>query len=407
MKLSIIIIGDEILLGRVTDTNSGTISRTLEPEGFKTVTVRTVGDNYASIRGAVESALEEADLVITTGGLGPTRDDITRSVLMEIFGGELYRNDAVTENIHNIFRDRNLKLNTLTLDQALVPTSCEVIQNLYGTAPIMVFHREGKLLICMPGVPAETRGMIGSGVLGYIHAHYRTELIARHSEITVTGISESALAEQLRDYELSLPEGIKLAYLPYPGRIILRLDGEGIEKERFTELTEGLISACGQYFQGKGALSPAEIVLNKCHARGLTLACAESCTGGRISAALTAIPGSSDVFMGGVVSYSNYVKIHTLGVLTSDLELHGAVSEEVVLQMAAGVRGVTGADCACSSSGIAGPGGGSPEKPVGTVWIAASVKDKSVSQLLHLKGAREDIASAAAERALLLLSSIL
>ncbi len=407
MKLSIIIIGDEILLGRVTDTNSGTISRTLEPEGFKTLTVRTVGDNYSSIRSAVESAMEEADLVITTGGLGPTRDDITRSVLMEIFGGELYRNDAVTENIHRIFKDRNLKLNTLTLDQALVPTSCDVIQNLYGTAPIMVFHRGEKLLICMPGVPAETRGMISGGVLDYIKSHYHRDLEVLHAEITAAGISESALAERLRDFENVLPEKVKLAYLPYPGRIILRLDGESIDKEVFKELTEKLIAAVGPYFQGKGALTAAMIVLNKCRERGLKLGSAESCTGGRISASITAVPGSSDVYQGGVVSYSNDVKINLLGVDAETIERVGAVSEEVVLQMAAGACRVLGADCACSSSGIAGPGGGSAEKPVGTVWIAANVKGHTATQLLHLKGEREDIASAAADRALLLLSSLL
>lgn len=402
MKLAVVIIGDEILLGRVTDTNSGLIARTFTAAGWDVESVQTVGDDAGAIAAAVRRALGAADLVITTGGLGPTRDDITKGVLTEIFGGTLRRHDAVLANVERVFAERGIAMNDLTRAQAMVPTSCTVIQNRLGTAPIMWFHGEAGTLVAMPGVPFETRGML-SEVLDAAQRHFHASGHFRRCEFTVTGISESALAERLAGYEDSLPAGTHLAYLPSAGRIVLRLDARDITAGAFAALTDSLKSALGSLLAGEGALSPAEILLNRLRARGLTLATAESCTGGNIGHLVTAVAGSSDVYLGGVISYANSVKTGVLGVSQDDLDRHGAVSEPVVRQMAEGVRRLAGADCAVATSGIAGPGGATPGKPVGTVWIAASGPKGTVAHLLHLPGDRAAVIDAASARAVNLL----
>lgn len=406
-SLSIVVIGDEILLGRVTDTNLGTISRTLGAQGWETRGVRTVGDRADDIRAAIEAAMEESDLVITTGGLGPTRDDITKGVLMEIFGGSLVMDSAVTANIERVFAGRNIKLNELTRLQALVPDSCRVIQNTYGTAPVMWFERGGKVLVAMPGVPFETRGMITGAAGRAIEEHFHPHARFRRAELTATGISESALAERLAAFEDSLPAGTHLAYLPSPGIIVLRLDSAGTAGPAFDALMERLRQLVGDNLCGEGAMTPAAIAVATLRRKGLTLGAAESCTGGRVASAVTAVAGCSDVFMGSVVSYSNAAKMSILGVEKETLAEYGAVSEATVRQMAAGARCALGCDCAVATSGIAGPGGGSPGKPVGTVWIAAATPSATRTQLLHLPGDREAIAGAAAARALMLLINML
>lgn len=373
MKLSIIIVGDEILIGQVTDTNSGFISRKLGADGWETQRVLTVGDNGDDIKAAVELCMTDSELVITTGGLGPTKDDITKKVLCEIFGGELRRDASVTENIERVFSLRGLKMNTLTADQALVPTSCRVIQNRLGTAPIMWFERtDGHVLIAMPGVPFETEGMMDAEVGKAIKEHFLKDITIGHRVMMVSGITESALAQKLSAFEDSLPENLHLAYLPTPGLIRLRLDGRGDdETERLLDkFYDKLKVEVGKYMLFEGDATAAEILIEKLRKRGLTVATAESCTGGNIAHSITSIAGSSDVYPGSVVSYANSVKINVLGVKAEDIERHGAVSREVVEQMVAGVARLTGADCAIATSGIAGPGGGSEEKPVGTVWTA-------------------------------------
>ncbi len=405
--LSIVVIGDEILLGRVTDTNSGTISRTLGAQGWETRSVRTVGDSASDIRAAIGEAMQSADLVITTGGLGPTRDDITKGVLMEIFGGELVMDAGVTANIERVFANRNIKLNELTRQQALVPTSCRVIQNTFGTAPVMWFERAGKVLIAMPGVPFETRGMIEGDVKKAIAEHFHPHARFRRGEITAVGISESALAERLAGYEDSLPAGTHLAYLPSPGIIVLRLDSADTDSATFDGLMAELRALVGDNLCGDGAMGHAGIAVATLRRKGFTLGAAESCTGGRVAAAVTGVAGCSDVFTGSVISYSNAAKMNILGVEESTLARHGAVSEATVRQMVAGARRVLACDCAVATSGIAGPGGGTADKPVGTVWIAAATPEAARTQLLHLPGDREAISSAAAARALMLLINML
>lgn len=387
MKLSIVIIGDEILLGRVTDINSGLIARTLSEQGWHIESIRTVGDTSEAIAAAVSAAMAESELVVTTGGLGPTRDDVTKAVLMSCFGGELRHDPDVAANIERIFERRGIKLNELTRLQAMVPSSCRVIQNLVGTAPIMWFEKDGKVLVAMPGVPAETRAMLPA-VAAEIEKHFdvRPDVVRR--EFTVTGISESALAGRLAAFEDALPEGYKLAYLPSPGEVLLRLEGSA---DTFAAEAEKLVALAGENFAGYGKLSPAELAIDCLRKRGLTMASAESCTGGNIAALVTSIAGASEVFAGGVVAYSNGVKESVLGVKAETLAAYGAVSEPTVAEMAAGVRALTGADYAVATSGIAGPGGGSPEKPVGTVWTAIAGPHGTRTRLLTLAGDRRAV----------------
>lgn len=391
MNVSIIIIGDEILIGQVTDTNSGAIARMLGPKGWQVRSITTVGDSRDAIRRAVSDALAESDLVITTGGLGPTKDDITKGVLTEIFGGELHSDPAVLDNIRRVFNLRGLAMNQLTEAQALVPSSCRVVQNLYGTAPIMWFERDGKVLVSMPGVPFETEGMLPQ-VTAMLMDHFTPDTEIVHRSLMVCGITESALAQRLDAFESSLDPRLHLAYLPVPGLIRLRLDGTGTKGSDIAalhaEATDRLRALLGPLMVYDGDATAAQIVLHRLRSLGMTLATAESCTGGNVAHRITEVAGSSDVYVGSVVSYSNDVKRRLLGVSAQSLEECGAVSREVVEQMAVGACRVTGADCAIATSGIAGPGGGTREKPVGTVWIGWCVRGQVSSQLLHLPGNR-------------------
>ncbi len=412
MKLSIIVIGTEILIGQVTDTNSGYISRMLGADGWITTGVRVVDDNAADIRDAVETALAESDLVITTGGLGPTKDDITKGVLASIFGGGMRYDAAVAANVEEIFARRGLILNDLTRAQALVPESCRVIQNRLGTAPVMWFERNGKVLISMPGVPFETEGMMQRAVRDEIRRHFAPDTVVRHHTMIVSGITESDLAQHLATWEEALPDGLHLAYLPVPGYIRLRLDGimpppagntaTPLDSIFDTNL-DSLRRLLGHHLLHDGDATPAEILLDILKNRNLTMASAESCTGGNIAHAITSVPGSSECFLGGVVSYANSVKENVLGVSAADLKAHGAVSQPVVEQMTLGVCSLTGADCAVATSGIAGPGGGTPAKPVGTVWIAVRWPGGSESRLCHFAGDRSRVIERATAEAILML----
>lgn len=404
MQASIIIIGDEILLGKVTDTNSGSIARMLDPAGWQIREIVTIGDERTAIADAVNRALEHSQLVITTGGLGPTKDDITKSVLTDIFGGELQVNHEVTENIRRVFALRGLTLNALTEAQALVPSSCRVIQNRYGTAPIMWFEKDDKVLVSMPGVPFETEGMLPE-VGAAIAERFTPDSEVSHASVMVTGITESALATRLEDYESSLPQGLHLAYLPQPGLIHLRIDGIGIKgagvSRQVADAHRRLLDNLGDLAILDHEASAAEIVIEVMKRRGATIATAESCTGGNIAHRLTMVPGSSEVYLGTIVSYANDVKVNALGVNSKDIESDGAVSRRVVEQMAQGALRLTGADCAVATSGIAGPGGGSADKPVGTVWIAWATPTATYSQVYKFPGNRSRIIDRASTEALL------
>jgi len=409
MKFSIIIIGDELLLGQVTDTNSGEIARALAPFGWQTGEIATVADDEDAIREAVNRAIERYPLVITTGGLGPTKDDITKRTLMSIFGGHLEFDPAVFENIKVIFAKRGLELNSLTKNQALVPTSCRVLQNHFGTAPAMWFETNDKarVLISMPGVPFETAGLLRDGVVSEIARRFQPDVTILHKTYIITGITESALAELLAETETDLDPSLHFAYLPTPGLIRLRIDGKDTDDARLrrmhAEACESVERVARDFIIAREDVPLEQLLLDNLANRNFKLATAESCTGGNIAHRLTLRSGASNVFVGSVVSYANEVKEGTLGVNPADIAAYGAVSETVVRQMAEGVATRLGADCSVATSGIAGPDGGTPDKPVGTVWVAAHTPTGTVTRLLHCPGNRSRVIDRASTEAMLLL----
>lgn len=406
MKTSVIVIGDELLIGQVTDTNSGFIARHMAPYGWEVSNVQVISDDAESIHRAIDCAFEQTNVVLTTGGLGPTKDDITKSVLRDYFGGEMQMRQDVLDNIKEIFRRRGIKLNPLTEAQAIVPTSADVIQNRVGTAPIMWLEKEGRVLVAMPGVPFETQEMFTSEVFPRLRSTFDTDTFVTHRTVITEGISESALAMRLEPWETALPPHLHLAYLPKSGMIRLRLDGhhsdaDFIEAE-IERYTVQLIELCGDNYLYAGDKTPAEILLKKLIQKNLTVATAESCTGGNIAHLITSIPGSSQAMLGGIVSYSNHLKCQLLNVNADTLIAHGAVSIPVVEQMAVGACRATGADIAMATSGIAGPGGGSEDKPVGTVCIAVAKADGTViSDTYRFPGERERVIDRASQTALI------
>lgn len=409
MKASIIVIGDELLIGQVTDTNSGYLARSMAPYGWEVEWVQTIPDSEEAITNAVKAALQRSEVVLTTGGLGPTKDDITKSTLCKIFGGKLKEDRAVTANIIEVFAKRGLKLNELTARQAWVPTSARVIQNRVGTAPVMWFETgtPRRVLVAMPGVPFETEHVFTREVLPRLLEAFPNPDHIRHRTLLVSDITESALAMRLADWEEALPSHLHLAYLPKPGLIRLRLDGHLRDAAKLDEDMEQAIKElkelCADKLLFEADATPAEIILRKLKERGLTLATAESCTGGNIAHLVTSIPGASECMMGGVIAYSNDVKSGLLGVLPDTLATYGAVSEPVVLQMARGACRATGASLSVATSGIAGPGGGTPEKPVGTVCIAAALASgPSIVSTYHFPGNRSRIIDRASTTALLM-----
>lgn len=393
MKISIIVIGDELLLGQVTDTNSGMIARHIAPYGWSVEAVETVPDSHEAIIEAIRRAMKRSRIVLTTGGLGPTRDDITKAAMLEVFGGNLVENADVAANVRRIMEGRGHKLNDLTASQAMVPDSATIIQNLCGTAPIMWFDTPESTLVAMPGVPAETSQMFDREVFPCLLRRFASDTHTRHTTLTVSGITESDLAERLATFEDSLPPYLHLAYLPQASIIRLRLDGTHTDgallDRKFDESITILEDACSDVLLYRGGHTPAEELLARLKARGLMLATAESCTGGAIASAITAIAGSSEAFRGSVVAYCNSVKHSVLGVDNEALDTYGAVSEPVVRQMAEGARRVLAADIAIATSGIAGPGGATPGKPVGTVCIAVSTPAGTTAATYRFGGSRE------------------
>lgn len=411
MKVSIIVIGTELLIGQVTDTNSGDLARMMAPAGWSVDSVQTVDDNADDIARAIALAMERTDVVLTTGGLGPTKDDITKRVLTDIFGGELREDPSVLQNIREVFDKRGLVLNDLTRAQALVPTSCTVIQNRVGTAPVMWFERGGKILVSMPGVPFETRHVFPTEVLPRLLARFGSDTALAHATVQAINVTESALAMRLADFEKNLPPHLHLAYLPKPGLIRLRLDGQHSNPHLLARdmcrYKEELIDLVGANFLVDEDITPDLLLLRLLRSNGYTFGTAESCTGGEIARRIVANPGCSDVMFGGIVAYSNSVKTNVLGVDQKTLETYGAVSEQVAAQMAEGAKRALGTDCAVATSGIAGPDGATPGKPVGTVCIAVSTPRTTHTTTYHFPGSRERVIDRAATTALLDLVTLL
>lgn len=392
MKVEIITIGDEILIGQIVDTNSAWISEKMNEAGFTVLRKLSIGDDRAEITTAVSEALTVADIVLVTGGLGPTKDDITKSTLREFFGGEMIRNEATYRRNEEVLAARGVDYNELNKGQSLVPSSCTVLFNPHGTAPGMWFERDGKVLVSMPGVPFEMKEMMNGEVLPRLAERFNHSGVVHKTAITY-GLAESILAETISDWEDSLPPYLHLAYLPSASQIRLRLSAYDVEETKvrgeIDAQFEKLKRIIPEYFIGFGDDTPVSVTGEMLRRAGKTLAVAESCTGGALSAKFTAVAGASDYFLGGVVSYSNEVKAGVLGVSYYTLDKFGAVSSEVAIQMAEGVRRVCGSDYALSTTGIAGPGGGSDEKPVGTIWIALATPHKTVSQKFVFSQLRE------------------
>ncbi len=375
MQAEIITIGDELLIGQVVDTNSAWLGSTLGDDGIKVIQITSVQDHAAQIVQAVNDALSRADIVLMTGGLGPTKDDITKKTLAEMFGMKLVRNEQVYDMVGKQLALRGIAFTELNQGQALVPDGCTVLPNRNGTAPGMWFERDGKVLISMPGVPFEMKALVKDEVLPRLRKHFALDANV-HRTIITFGLAESILADTIASWEEALPPYLHLAYLPSALCIRLRLSAYEIDRQKAEQEIESQIEKLSKviphYIIGSEDDSLESVTGTLLKTRGETLATAESCTGGNIAHRFTAMPGASEYFKGGVVAYSNEVKIALLGVDPESLNRYGAVSQSVAEQMAEGVRRATGATYGISTTGIAGPTGGTPEKPVGTVWMAVA-----------------------------------
>ena len=403
MRAEIITIGDELLIGQVVDTNSAWMAQRLNEAGIELYQITSVHDDRQHILSALDDAFSRVDIVLTTGGLGPTKDDITKHVMCEYFNTNLVEDPRVREHIYTLYKHRPDVLNRLTATQWMVPQSAEILPNRVGSAPIMVFRKEvektskfviqnPKLLIAMPGVPHEMQTAMHEQVLPYLLqcTSHNSQSPIIHRTLLLYGIAESTLALLIEDWENALPSSMHLAYLPKDGIIRLRLSSYGeATNEEIEQQLSALQPLISDYIIATEDL-PLEVLLgNLLKQRQQTIATAESCTGGRLAALLNAQSGSSAFYMGSVVAYANDVKEQVLGVQQDTLLKYGAVSEQTVREMANGVRALLHTDYAIATSGIAGPTGGTADKPVGTVWIAWATPDGTSAECFHFGVARE------------------
>lgn len=407
MNAVVITIGDEILLGQILDTNSRYIARQLGKIGVEVVKMFTVRDERNEISKAVSDAMKIADLILVTGGLGPTKDDVTKKVLAEYFGSQLVFHEEALEWLKELLAGRGIALNENNRSQAWLPDNCRILRNYKGTASGMWFEREGKELISMPGVPFEMEHLMETYVLPDLQKKYPRLQVA-YKMLKVYDIPESELAERLEEWEGHLPVGVGLAYLPSPGLVKLRVTAKG----KAIDLLDAYYTTLKDVLEGLRYTEGEEDAVEKQFGElfrscGKTVATAESCTGGYIAHLITSVAGSSEYYKGGVVAYTNEMKINVLGVNAADIERYGAVSEPVVRQMAEGVRKLTGAACAVATSGVAGPGGGTEEKPVGTVWIGIATPEKTLARKFVFSFTRERNIAKAAVKALELLMEAL
>ena len=392
MKAEIITIGDEILIGQIVDTNSAWIAEQCNLNGIEIYQITSVHDDHNHIIEALKKAEEKVDLVIITGGLGPTKDDITKNTLCEYFNTKLVFHEPTFEHIKNRFEKRNIDINKLNRDQALVPENCIVLFNKTGTAPGMWFERNDTIFVSVPGVPFEMMYLVENELFPRLVNSGKTRAIY-HKTVLTQGIPESMLAMKIEHWENALPTNVKLAYLPSPMAVRLRLSAKGNNKQELEELVEAEVKKLQQIIPeniyGYNQETMAEVIGRVLKQNGKTLAVAESCTGGFISHLITSIAGCSAYYKGSVTAYSNEIKEKVLGVITESIFEHGAVSEEVAKEMAIGVKTLLNADFAVATTGIAGPDGGSEEKPVGTVWIAVAGENSVYAQKFVFGNNRE------------------
>lgn len=392
MKAEIITIGDEILIGQIVDTNSAWMSEQLNLNGIEVYQITSVHDDHDHILRALSDAESRADLVLITGGLGPTRDDITKKALCDYFECQMIVNKEVLQQVTGILSRRNIRINQLNQDQALVPEKCTVLPNAVGTAPGMWFEKNNVIFVSMPGVPFEMEYLMEKEILPRLQKNGKAQTIY-HQTVLVHGLPESMLAELIEAWELALPSFIKLAYLPSPFMIRLRLSAYGTDPTLLKEETacqiEKLKSLIPKNIFGYNSDTLAGVTGKLLVETKSTLGVAESCTGGYLAHLFTSNPGSSAYFKGGIVSYANEIKVSALGVKPETLAAYGAVSKEVATEMAKGVKKVLETDYAIATTGIAGPDGGSAEKPVGTVWIAVAGKHNILVECYNFANNRE------------------
>lgn len=410
MRIEVVTVGDELLLGYTIDTNAAHLGRELAAIGVEIVRRTTCGDSAESIASAVRDALDRADGVITTGGLGPTSDDLTKQSIAALFGRGMLLDEAHLAWMRDRWAKRwpERPMPAANIQQAMMPEGARKLRNNHGSAPgIFLEDERGRWVAMLPGVPREMRGMLGDTLLPLVRDRLGTvQRVVRSRTLRSTGVAESLAADRIT----SLPDGVgdvQLAYLPNVEGVDLRLTVRGLPPEeadaRLAAAAVRVRSAMGHSIYGEGDVDLAEVVLAACRERAITVAVAESCTGGMLGQRLTAIPGSSDVMVGGVIAYANAVKESLLGVPREMLREHGAVSEPVARAMATGARSRLGASAALSITGIAGPDGGTPDKPVGTVWIALDLQGAVDARLLRLWGDRDEVRRRATQAALELL----
>lgn len=383
----VITIGDELLYGQTLDTNTQWMGQELNRVGIKISRKMAIGDRREDIVSALDEAQQRADIILITGGLGPTKDDITKTTLADYFDSPIVIRPQALADLKELFAQRNYPLTALNEQQAALPEKCEMVPNTMGTAPGMWFEQAGKVFVSMPGVPYEMRAMMTDTVLPRLQETFALPVIF-HQMIQTVGIGESWLSEKIADWEIALPEHIRLAYLPSFGKVKLRLTATGDNlldlENAVAEQVLALKPLIEKYVFGYGDISIEEAIGRDLLSARKTLALAESCTGGLVAHRITSVPGSSRYFRGGLIPYDNALKINPLGVKETTLRQHGAVSEATVCEMAENVRQLLGADVALATSGIAGPGGGTHEKPVGTIWIALADGSTTVAKKLTL-----------------------
>ena len=387
INAELLTIGDEILYGQIVDTNSQWMSVELDKIGIKVIRKTTVGDVEQDMLTAFAEAESRADIILITGGLGPTSDDLTKPMLAKYFNCGLQINEEALTEVTDFFTSRGRELTEINRQQAALPTACEKITNAMGTAPGMWFNKGNKVFMSMPGVPHEMKKMMNEQVLPRLKQKYSLPVI-HHKVIRTIGLGESFLAEKIADWEKALPTHLKLAYLPSLGEVKLRLTGFGNSLPQLQSETDEQVvklkELVGQFIYGYGE-EPIEVAIGKLlKEKKLNLSIAESCTGGYLSHLITSVPGSSDYFLGSIIPYDYQIKMRQLGVKPETLEKYGAVSEPTIIEMANIVRAKFNTDIGVATSGIAGPGGATPDKPVGTVWIAYSDKNHTVTKKLQL-----------------------
>lgn len=394
MKSIIISIGDELLIGQTINTNAGWMGSELNKIGVEVLEVLTISDDGNAIEQALTYAESRAGIVLITGGLGPTKDDITKKVFADYFNAPLIENKRALENVEGFFKRYNRPMLPVNKLQALVPAGCQMLLNKAGTAPGMLMENEGALFVSMPGVPSEMKYLMEHEVLPRIQKRFELPAIV-HKTIMTLGIGESYIAEEISDIEDSLPNYIKLAYLPSPGLVKLRLTGRGenakaLENE-INAIFDKIQLRIGDSVYAREEVKVEEVIGLKLKEKGLTISTAESCTSGALASRITSVPGASEYFIGSVVAYSNEVKKNQLGVSDEVLNSFGAVSEEAIKAMALGAKKLFGTDYAIATSGIAGPGGGVDEKPVGTVWIGIATPDVIMAEKFQMGKGRERV----------------